>query len=126
MLKNNSIMATLPVVDLQRARKFYEDTLGLGNPALVNEEEVLYEFGQGSKLYLYVRGPTKADHTVFSFLVEDIEKEVKELKNKGIVFAEYDTPTLKTIDSIATLKNAKSAWFKDTEGNIIALSAFFK
>lgn len=115
-------MATLPAVDLQRARRFYEDKLGLGTPVLVSNDEALYKFGQGAQLYLYVRGPTKADHTVFAFLVEDIEKEVKELKEKGIVFEEYDVPGLKTVNGIATMANGKSAWFKDTEGNIVAIS----
>ena len=78
--------------------------------------------GKGTMLYLYQRAATKADHTVAAFNVDNIESEVKELKAKGIVFEEYDMPGLKTVNSIATLGSMKSAWFKDTEGNILGLS----
>lgn len=77
----------------------------------------------GPDLYIYKRGATKADHTVAGFIVEDVEKEVKELKEKGVVFEEYDTPETKTVNSIASKDGGKSAWFKDTEGNIIAIAS---
>ena len=126
MLSESRIAPTLPVVDLKRASKFYKETLGLK----INMEDpqgVMFESGDGSLLYLYRRGPTKADHTVVSFNVKDVESEVKELRRKGIKFEEYDIPEmqLKTINGIATWTGeewiTKGAWFKDTEGNILSV-----
>ena len=56
-------------------------------------------------------------------MVKDIEKEVKELKEKGVVFEEYDSEVTKTVNSIATIEGGRSSWFKDTEGNILSVSS---
>jgi predicted enzyme related to lactoylglutathione lyase len=121
MLTNYPIHPTLPVVDMNRARKFYEEVLGL-KVEIVDESGVRYEAGKGSKLLIYPREATKADHTVAGFEVDDLETVIKSLRDKGVVFEEYDMPNLKTVDSIATIGSVKVAWFKDTEGNIIAIS----
>ena len=81
----------------------------------------ILEAGNGTQIILYKREKTKADHTVLGFDVEDLEKEVKLLKEKGVVFEEYDNLEIKTVNSIATMGNDRAAWFKDTEGNILAL-----
>ena len=131
MVANSKIVATLPVVDKNRAKRFYHETLGLK----INMEDpqgVMLESRDGSGVYLYQRGPTKADHTVLSFGVDDIDSEVRELRRKGIKFEQYDIPemNLKTIDGIATFPGeeyeTKSAWFKDTEGNILSLTQMKK
>lgn len=122
MLANAPIHPTLPVVDLARARKFYEDKLGL---KMVREDPspgAILQCGKGTMIYIYQRAATKADHTVASFIVDDVEATVKELKAKGVVFEEYDMPGLKTVDSIFTMGEIKGAWFKDTEGNILGMS----
>lgn len=122
MLINAPVHPTLPAVDLGRARKFYEEKLGL---KVVGEDPspgVVFQAGGGTMLYVYQRGATKADHTVASFVVDDVEATVKELKAKGIVFEEYDMPGFKTVDSIFTMGELKGAWFKDTEGNVLAVS----
>jgi hypothetical protein len=82
----------------------------------------MYESAGGTKLYIYQRGATKADHTVAGFAVADVEAEVKELKARGVVFEEVEAPGFKTVDGIATMNGMKAAWFKDTEGNILAIS----
>ncbi|HTY82371.1 MAG TPA: VOC family protein [Dehalococcoidales bacterium] len=124
MLNKATVTPTLPAVDIKRARKFYEEKLGL---KAVREDPgpgLLMEAGKGTKIYLYQRGPTKADHTVADFTVADVEAEVKALKAKGVNFEEYDMPEmgLKTVNGIAAMDGFKSAWFKDTEGNIIGIS----
>ncbi|MCK5300812.1 MAG: VOC family protein [Thermoplasmatales archaeon] len=121
MLSEKSVVTTIPVVDIERAKNFYENKLEL---KLLEEmdEGLFFEAGNNTQLYMYKRDSTKADHTVASFMVDDIENEVNHLKEKGIIFEEYDFPTLKTVNNIATTGNFKSAWFKDTEGNIIALT----
>jgi catechol 2,3-dioxygenase-like lactoylglutathione lyase family enzyme len=124
MLKNYPIHPVLPVVDLNRARKFYEEVLGL-KVDLVHESGVRYEAGNGTKLFIYPTEATKAVHTVAGFEVDDIETVMKNLRDRGVVFEEYDVPNLKTVDGIATLGTVKGAWFKDTEGNILALTQYF-
>lgn len=73
-------------------------------------------------MFLYPRQPTKADHTVASFVVDDIEVAVNSLKVRGLVFEEYDFPDSRTVNSIATLASERAAWFKDTAGNTLAVS----
>jgi catechol 2,3-dioxygenase-like lactoylglutathione lyase family enzyme len=126
MLKNKSVHPTLPATDLKRARQFYEEKLGL---KVVHEtrEDLTMMAGQGSMVYLYHRGPTKADHTVAAFGVDDIESEMKELRSRGVVFEEYSLPDMgiKTVNGVATMKmpegDMKGAWFKDSEGNILGI-----
>lgn len=121
VLKNAPIAVTLPVVDMDRAKKFYETKLGL-TPYEETTGGMMYEAGKGQRILLYQREPTKADHTVMGFEVDDVEKEVKELRDKGVVFEEYDLPNLKTVNYIATVGKWKAAWFKDTEGNILSIN----
>ncbi|UCC60542.1 MAG: VOC family protein [Dehalococcoidia bacterium] len=123
MLTNAAVHPTLPAVELERARKFYEGTLGLNVLRTDPSPGVLYETGGGTRIYVYQRGATKADHTAASFTVADVEAEVKELKAKGVVFEDFDVGGFKTVDGIATVDGMKAAWFKDTEGNILAITS---
>lgn len=120
MLGNPSVEATIPVVNLQRAKKFYTDTLGL---QLAGEPYggVRLKAGRGTYLLLYPRAATKADHTVAGFIVKDLDAVMAELRKKRVKFEEYDFPGLKTIKGVATFGTMKAAWFKDTEGNILGL-----
>ncbi len=92
------------------------------SPIMETDDEVVYECGNNTRILLYQRAATKADNTAFTFLVDDIENEVDQLKNKGIEFEEYDMPNIKTINSIAVSNGYKMAWFKDSEGNIIGIT----
>lgn len=121
MLSLQRVAPTLPVVEMKRAREFYENTLGL---KVIGSETggLFFDCGNGTMLYLYQRGQTKADHTVAGFIVSDIEAEVQALKKLGVVFEEYDLPEMKSVHGIVTKSGGeKTAWFKDTEGNILAL-----
>jgi predicted enzyme related to lactoylglutathione lyase len=121
-LTNAAIVPYIPAADVPRARKFYEGVLGLN----VREEYaggVIYECGNGSWVFMYRSpnaGTNKASTAFWS--VDDVEAEVATLKARGVVFEEYDFPQMKTVNSIATGGGAKTAWFKDTEGNILAIS----
>ncbi len=122
MLKNAPITPYIPAADVARARRFYEGKLGL-----VPREEyaggVIYECGRGTSVFMYPSagaGTSKASYAFWT--VDDVEAEVADLKAKGIVFEEYNMPGIKTKNSIATAGGAKTAWFKDTEGNILAVS----
>ena len=121
MLSTAPIAPTIPVVDLERAKKFYVDELGL---KLVSENPggATLEAGGGSTLLLFPRAEaTKAEHTVAGFRVDDVEAEVAALRAKGIVFEDIDMPGLKTENGIANIGPFKAAWFKDSEGNILAV-----
>ena len=117
-------MAYVPVLDLARARKFYEDKLGL-----VAKEEygggsgLVYECGQGSRFFMYQSpgaGTSKANQAFWA--VDDLEAEMAALRAKGVRFEEYDLPGLKTVNGVSAGGGARTAWFKDSEGNILALS----
>ena len=121
MLTSARTSVTLPIVDLERAKAFYKDTLGL---KLVEEKAdgfVSFESGSGSRLVLFLRAATKADHTVASFEVQNIELVVRALEAKGVKFLDYEEDELKTVNHIATTGIIKGAWFNDTEGNILGL-----
>jgi catechol 2,3-dioxygenase-like lactoylglutathione lyase family enzyme len=130
MLSDAPVHAVLPCVDIARARKFYEQVLGLKRAELpgVNEEDmddsVLYECGAGTWLFVYQRPePTKAEHTAAGWMVADVGAVVDRLNEKGVRMEVYDMPGVE-FDSrgVATLGITKGAWFKDTEGNILALT----
>ena len=124
MLTNSMVAPNLPAVDLKRARKFYEEKLGLKVVMEDPSTGIMLQAGQGTMMYVYQRAATKADHTVASFKVDNIEAEMKELKGKGVKFEDYDLPKMgiKTVNGIATMGNMKFSWFKDTEGNILSLA----
>jgi predicted enzyme related to lactoylglutathione lyase len=122
MLKNAPVSVVLPATDLERAKKFYTEKLGLTESASQEPGGAMFDCGEGSKLYVYKRAPVKVEHTQANFMVEDIEAEIKDLRGRGVVFEEYDFPGLKTVNGVATMgKGFKAAWFKDSEGNILAL-----
>ena len=121
MLRAAPVRAYIPASDVSRARKFYEEKVGL-----VPKEEysggVIYECG-GTEVFLYPTssaGTSKASQAFWE--VEDVEAEVAELKGRGVKFEEYDFPGMTMKNRIATGGGAKTAWFKDTEGNILAVS----
>jgi predicted enzyme related to lactoylglutathione lyase len=121
MLKSAPIRAYIPASDVSRARKFYEQMVGL-MPKQEYAGGVIYECG-GSEVFLYPTpnaGTSKASQAFWQ--VSDVEAEVAELKARGVVFEEYDMPGVTMKNSIATGGGAKTAWFKDTEGNILAVS----
>jgi predicted enzyme related to lactoylglutathione lyase len=122
MLKLARIVPYIPVTKVARARKFYEEKLGL-TPKEEYAGGVIYECGDGSWVFMYPSagaGTSKAS-TAF-WAVDDVAAEVRELKARGVVFEEYNLPGIKMENSIASAGGAKTAWFKDSEGNILAIS----
>lgn len=120
MLQNAPMYSYIPAKDVARARKFYEVKLGF-KPGRETAGGVIYEFGKGTACFLYQTpnaGTSRASQAFWQ--VEDIEHEVAELKARGVTFEKYDMPTMDE-NGISTDGGAKAAWFKDTEGNIMAL-----
>jgi catechol 2,3-dioxygenase-like lactoylglutathione lyase family enzyme len=121
MLSDSCVTTMLPVKDLDRARAFYEGSLGLKPSGLRPDGKFVYLVG-GSILALFPKPEgTKADHTAISFQVADIEASIQELKRAGVVFEDYDFPGLKTTNHVCLLGAEKAAWFKDTEGNYLCI-----
>jgi catechol 2,3-dioxygenase-like lactoylglutathione lyase family enzyme len=111
----------IAVKDLDRARKFYEDTLGLEAKDEWDGEGVTLKSGD-TVINVYrseFAGTNKA--TALTFDVDDIEKEVAELKDKGIFFEHYDLPGLEQQGDLYVAEGMKTAWFKDPDGNILSL-----
>jgi catechol 2,3-dioxygenase-like lactoylglutathione lyase family enzyme len=110
----------LPVSDLERARAFYSEKLGL-EVADENPGGLLYRLDGGGEFLLYPSGNRPGGHTQANINVDDVATLVTQLRSRGVVFEEYDWPGLKTVDGIATTGPHQSAWFKDSEGNLIGL-----
>jgi predicted enzyme related to lactoylglutathione lyase len=121
MLANHRVYATIPATDMTRAKRWYEEKLGL-KPSSEGEVGAQYMLAEGTGFFLY---PTqfagKAPNTLMGFVSKDIDAEVAALKAKGVTFEEYDMPGLKTVNSIATMGALRGAWFKDSEGNILSI-----
>jgi catechol 2,3-dioxygenase-like lactoylglutathione lyase family enzyme len=111
----------LPVKDMTRARAFYEGRLGLEIVGGKPDGKFVYRCG-GTEIALFPRPEgTKAQHTALSFRVDHIGDAVGLLKSRGVTFADYDLPGLKTVGHVCVLGAEKAAWFEDTEGNILCL-----
>jgi predicted enzyme related to lactoylglutathione lyase len=122
MFDSYRVHAALPATDLQRARQFYEGTLGL-TPTEERPAGVRYECGEGSGLFVFpTSSASRGGHTQAGFEVPDIDAAVAALKARGVAFEEYETPALQTVDGVATESDgSRAAWFEDSEGNLLAL-----
>jgi catechol 2,3-dioxygenase-like lactoylglutathione lyase family enzyme len=124
MLSECRIHSALPATDLQRARNFYADKLGL-TPESEGPDGLFYRCGAETWFLVFPSGgAASGTHTQMTWNTADIQAEVAELKARGVVFEEYDTSEVKTINHVATLEQSKGAWFKDSEGNLLALGQF--
>ena len=121
MLQNSPMYAYIPAKDVARARQFYEGKLGFRATEEV-AGGVVYAFKDKTACFLY---PTPNAGTSLAsqafWQVEDVEREVSELKARGVVFEDYDVPGQKSPSGVVTAGGAKAAWFKDSEGNILAI-----
>lgn len=121
MLGDARFHATLPAQDLERARAFYAAKLGL-EPSDEAEGGLWYDGAGGTRFLLFpTSGAPSGTHTQLGFNVDDIEATVAELRSRGVEFKEYDYPTLKTVDGIATTGAGRAAWFEDSEGNLLGV-----
>jgi catechol 2,3-dioxygenase-like lactoylglutathione lyase family enzyme len=117
MLTDAMAVTTVAVTDLERARRFFADQLGL---TLMEETPFAFRFGAGKGTQLSVRkGQPNVGQTVAHFEVDDIEAVVKDLTSRGVEFQEYETP--KTVDLIAQVGPARGAWFTDDDGNVFGV-----
>ena len=121
MLGKADATPMIAVKDLDRARKFYEDKLGLETKDEWGGEGATFKSGD-TLINVYrseFAGTNKA--TALNFDVDDIDKEVSELKEKGVMFEHYDLPGLERRGDLHVAEGFKTAWFKDPDGNILSL-----
>jgi catechol 2,3-dioxygenase-like lactoylglutathione lyase family enzyme len=128
MLESGRVASRLPAQDLDRARAFYAEKLGL-EPAEERAGGLRYVCAAGEFALFESAGTASGDHTQMGWEVEDIEATVRELRSRGVVFEEYDVPGLKTVDGIADIEGnypskgsaERGAWFRDSEGNMLGI-----
>jgi len=123
MLTNSKVTANIPAGDLQRARDFYADKMGLTPKEELPGDVLVYRTAGGTDFQIYRTDYAgQAGHTIAQWHVADIESEVNELKGKGVTFETYDLPGVQWDGDIASLEGmGRAAWFKDSEGNIMCL-----
>lgn len=121
MLAKASVTTMLPVIDMARARAFYEGRLGLIPGGFRPDGKFVYRMGDSTLALFPKPDGTKAEHTAISFQVTDIRATIDALKQAGVAFEDYDFPDFKTDNHVCVLGAEKAAWFKDTEGNVLCL-----
>lgn len=121
MLVFTSLLAVLPASDIARARAFYRDTLGF-EPEENDESSSTYVVGGGRFLLYETSFAGTAKNTALSLETTDLEATMAEMRERGVVFEEYDFPGLTTVNGIAEMGSERGAWFVDSEGNIVAVA----
>ncbi|MCW2699490.1 MAG: Glyoxalase/bleomycin resistance protein/dioxygenase [Blastococcus sp.] len=123
MLNDSTVAANIPASDLARARKFYADKLGLTPTREFGGEALAYRTAGGTAFTIYRTDYAgQAGHTIAQWHVRDIETEVHDLKARGVAFEVYDMPGVEWTGEIAALPGlGRSAWFRDSEGNILCV-----
>jgi catechol 2,3-dioxygenase-like lactoylglutathione lyase family enzyme len=129
MLKDGEVATRLPAQDLERARAFYAEKLGL-EPLEERPGGLRYRCGNSYFVVFRSAGAASGTHTQMGWEVADIEATVAELRARGVVFEEYDLPGLRTVNGVATVEGnypskggvgQKGAWFRDSEGNLLGV-----
>ncbi len=125
-LSEHKVGATIAVTDMERARQFYEGKLGLSSGTMDEAEGVVYECGGGSELLVYSspEHAGKATATVATWEVPDLDRAVEKLASSGVEFERYDEPLKTDEKGIHDTGNGRVAWFKDPDGNTIAVGQF--
>jgi catechol 2,3-dioxygenase-like lactoylglutathione lyase family enzyme len=129
VLDKSRVATRIPVQDMERARAFYADKLGL-EPSEERPGGLLYRCAKGEFALFESGGAASGSHTQMAFEVDDIEAVVAELRSRGVVFEEYDVPGLETVDGIAEVAGnypskggvgERATWFRDSEGNLFGI-----
>ena len=125
-LSNSPVIPTVAVSDMDRAKKFYEGKLGLSEGEDQPDGGRTYRCGDGTRIHVYP-SPGNAGSsgaTIAGWEVDDVEGTVDELRSRGVTFEQYGEPFNTDEKGIARMGDLVGAWFKDPDGNILAISAF--
>jgi catechol 2,3-dioxygenase-like lactoylglutathione lyase family enzyme len=121
MLADTDAVATVAVKDLKAAKKFYGDTLGLKAVPVPEPEVLNYKSGNSTVLVYKSQFAGSNKATSVTWIVDDVEGKVKDLKAKGVAFEHYDFPGMTRKGDVHIAGKSKAAWFKDPDGNILAV-----
>lgn len=121
MLGDKKALPTIPVKDLEKAKRFYKDTLGLKPSETDEPMVVMFKSGDSSVLVYQSEYAGTNQATAISWEVGDVEREVQVLKDKGVAFEHYDMPGTTRQGDVHLTGKTKAAWFKDPDGNIHAI-----
>ena len=121
MLDELEVIAVLPVKDMNRARAFYKDAFGF-EPTEEDDTGVMFRLKGGTSFMLYeTENAGTAKNTQLCWMTSDLDGDMAQLRSKGVTFADLDLPGLKTENGVATLGPSRSAWFSDSEGNVLCI-----
>jgi len=121
LLSDHRAYATIPASNLARAKAWYRDKLGL-EPAEELPIGIVYRLGEGTGFQLYeTQFAGTAQNTAMAFSSSDVAADMQMLRERGVKFEDYDFPGLKTENGMAKMGPYHGAWFKDSEGNILAI-----
>jgi predicted enzyme related to lactoylglutathione lyase len=121
MLADKDAIATVAVKDLKAAKKFYGETLGLKLTPVPEPEVLNYKSGNSTVLVYKSQFAGSNKATSVTWIVDDVEGTVKDLKAKGVAFEHYDFPGMTRKGDVHIAGKSKAAWFKDPDGNILAV-----
>ena len=129
LLTNSNVASRLPAQDLERARVFYAEKLGL-EPIEERPGGLRYQCRNGHFSLFQSAGVASGEHTQMAWEVDDLNAVVAELRRRGVVFEDVDLPGLRTVDGIAEVVGnypsaggvgERAAWFRDSEGNLLGI-----
>jgi catechol 2,3-dioxygenase-like lactoylglutathione lyase family enzyme len=121
-LATSAVAVMLPVEDVDRAKEFYVEKLGLDYTGTNGEGSAMFTLAGGTPLLLLPRpGAPRSSATALSWEVTDVAAEVRDLESRGVAFEDYDLPGLKTVDHVCELDSERAAWFADPDGNMLCL-----
>ena len=128
-LERGTVATRLPAQDLERARRFYADKLGL-EPVEERPGGLRYRCGSSEFVVFQSAGAASGEHTQMAWEVDDIAATMRRLRDRGVVFEEFDLPGLTTVEGVAEVEGnypskggvgERGAWFRDSEGNLLAI-----
>lgn len=122
VLTKSPAWAVLPAENIDRARKFYHEVLGFEIDDYPDMQQFTIKAGEGSRILVYERARTTAQHTAVSFMVDSLDRTMEDLTARGVTFEDYDQPGLKTVGGVARMPEGSAAWFTDPEGNIVNIT----
>jgi predicted enzyme related to lactoylglutathione lyase len=114
------VLAVLPASDLDRAKEFYSNAFGLTPDS--EPDGLFYRVGTGGFLVYQAAGPASGQHTQAGFQVDDLDAAMSDLRSRGVTFEEYDFPGMHTENGVVSMPTGRGAFFKDSEGNVLALN----
>jgi catechol 2,3-dioxygenase-like lactoylglutathione lyase family enzyme len=129
MLSEGRIATRLPAQDLERARRFYSEKLGI-EPSEERPGGLLYRGARGEFALFASTGGPSGQHTQMGWEVDDLAAVVADLRARGVVFEEVDVPGLRTVDGVAEVsgnypskggRGEIAVWFRDSEGNLLGV-----